>query len=189
MLSSLPVPSSWVDPVTQIWPSHISGPYLQARDAAVEKKAGQAESDTERGTGESLEQAMGAGLRPPTPTAQAELEEEAAQRLVRRFPEFFELYGYLWRQVPTEEITAEYAHWGTRQDLHLQEKGGYYKKKQKKGKLFIFLQRKQTGQVLQFVFGTRWKRASLWRHSPDLTFYKEKNKKTGLSGGPSASKM
>jgi hypothetical protein len=95
MLSSLPVPSSWVDPVTQIWPSHISGPYLQARDAAVEKKAGQAESDTERGTGESLEQAMGAGLRPPTPTAQAELEEEAAQRLVRRFPEFFELYGYL----------------------------------------------------------------------------------------------
>lgn len=44
--------------------------------------------------GGSLQAAMDEGMEPPTPTARAELDAEAAERLVQRFPEFFALYSY-----------------------------------------------------------------------------------------------
>jgi hypothetical protein len=47
----------------------------------------------ERG-GESLEEAMQAGVEPPTPTKRAQLDKEAADALLERFPEFFKFYGY-----------------------------------------------------------------------------------------------
>jgi hypothetical protein len=37
---------------------------------------------------------MEEGMDPPTPSARAQLDRDAAERLVERFPEFFQLYGY-----------------------------------------------------------------------------------------------
>ncbi|KAL4422520.1 hypothetical protein ABPG75_008717 [Micractinium tetrahymenae] len=34
-LASLPVPEQWMDPVTQMWPAHLSGRYLEARQSAA----------------------------------------------------------------------------------------------------------------------------------------------------------
>lgn len=51
------------------------------------------EDEGERG-GKSLEEAMGAGVEPPTPTKRSQLDADAADALLERFPEFFKLYGY-----------------------------------------------------------------------------------------------
>lgn len=78
----------------QIWPSHISTPYMEARQKAV---AGIIDGGNDGGGqgASSFEEAMGEGMQPPTPTLRAHLNREAADRLVERFPEYFELYNYL----------------------------------------------------------------------------------------------
>ena len=94
----------------QIWPSHISTPYMTARKQAVSTPGGGAAGGDapgaaspaaggSRGRGRgreapSLGEAMEEGMDPPTPSARAQLDCEAAERLVERFPDFFQLYGY-----------------------------------------------------------------------------------------------
>lgn len=43
---------------------------------------------------ESLGASQLAGLEPPTPALRAQLDREAAERLLSRFPDFFSCYGY-----------------------------------------------------------------------------------------------
>lgn len=43
---------------------------------------------------ESLGASQLAGLEPPTPALRAQLDRQAAERLLARFPHFFKTYGY-----------------------------------------------------------------------------------------------
>eukprot|EP00887_Chlorella_sp_A99_P006454 scaffold3.g6454.t1 len=77
--------------IKKIWPSHISTPYMEARSTAAAFGGGCAGGGA---PGERLSDAQLAALEPATPTSRARLEEEATTRLLERFPEYFQCYGY-----------------------------------------------------------------------------------------------
>lgn len=85
----------------QVWPNHISSPYAVARmRAAAAAHAGGGSVSTPApctdggGRGWSLEEAIEEESEPPTPTLRAQLDREASEGLLQRFPQFFACYGY-----------------------------------------------------------------------------------------------
>jgi hypothetical protein len=67
--------------------SHISTPYMEARQQVAEQPPRPADT--------SLEDAMEACMEPLTPTSRQALDREAAVELEQRFPHFFEVYNYI----------------------------------------------------------------------------------------------
>jgi len=76
-VSSLAVPTDWVDPVSQIWPNHLSQEYLE-----------------QRRSGGKLGEAMQKEVRIRDGKRSHRLDDEEKDELLRRFPEFYQYYGY-----------------------------------------------------------------------------------------------
>lgn len=86
----------------QVWPGHISDQYAETRQRTAAAAAAAASNGSDSGSapaaGQQQEESLGAsqlaGLEPPTPSLRAQLDRQAEERLLARFPAFFAAYGY-----------------------------------------------------------------------------------------------
>jgi len=71
-VNSLAVPTDWVDPVSQIWPNHLSQDYLEQRRSGGK-------------LGEAMQKEVGI----MDGEGSYRLDDEEKDELLRRFPEFY----------------------------------------------------------------------------------------------------
>ncbi|KAI7841039.1 hypothetical protein COHA_005267 [Chlorella ohadii] len=84
-LDSLPVPQHWVDPVTQLWPAHISPVFREQRAAAEAAAKAAAAAQVP-----SIEAAGAAA--PSGGSGGGKLSAAEVEQLRKQFPEFYRLY-------------------------------------------------------------------------------------------------
>lgn len=75
-VSNLPIPKEWVDPVTQVWPGHLSESYIQKRNVLKMNGSGALTPDLD------------------DDTSRHGPDDEALNDIRQRYPLYFEMYNY-----------------------------------------------------------------------------------------------
>ncbi|PRW45481.1 arginine--tRNA chloroplastic mitochondrial-like isoform X2 isoform B [Chlorella sorokiniana] len=95
-LDILPVPKHWMDPVTQLWPAHISPAFWEQRAAAeaaaAAAAAGEQEQPAQAAAATGLPSRDSNSSHPRAASGGGKLSAAEAERLWQQFPDFYHLY-------------------------------------------------------------------------------------------------